>query len=147
MKTPEPSNLLPVSDIGAIGVGAWPFFADDEIEAAVQVLRSGKVNYWTGEEGRLFEKEFAAFVECEHAVAMVNGTAALECALKALGSGFCLAQFLKIRRSHIWSSALGGFAVPRPRNWCSADICFQPFPMRSMQERKFNHSVGMIDRK
>jgi len=65
----------------------WPFFADDEIEAAVQVLRSGKVNYWTGDEGRLFEKEFAAFVGCDHAVAMVNGTAALECALKALGIG------------------------------------------------------------
>ena len=65
----------------------WPFFADDEIEAAVQVLRSGKVNYWTGDEGRLFEKEFAAFVGCDHAVAMVNGTAALECALKALGVG------------------------------------------------------------
>jgi hypothetical protein len=66
---------------------AWPFFADDEIEAAVQVLRSGKVNYWTGDEGRLFEKEFAEFVGCDHAVAMVNGTAALECALKALGIG------------------------------------------------------------
>ena len=62
MKTPAISNLLPVPDICAIRVGAWPFFADDEIEAAVQVLRSGKVNYWTGEEGRLFEKEFAAFV-------------------------------------------------------------------------------------
>jgi dTDP-4-amino-4,6-dideoxygalactose transaminase len=65
----------------------WPFFADDEIEAAVQVLRSGKVNYWTGDEGRFFEKEFAAFVGCNHAVAMVNGTAALECALKALSIG------------------------------------------------------------
>jgi hypothetical protein len=65
----------------------WPFFADDEIEAAAQVLRSGRVNYWTGDEGRLFEREFAAFVGCDHAVAMVNGTAALECALKALSIG------------------------------------------------------------
>jgi dTDP-4-amino-4,6-dideoxygalactose transaminase len=68
-------------------LGAWPLFADDEIEAVVQVLRSGKVNYWTGHEGRLFEREFAAFVGCDHAVAVVNGTAALECALKALGIG------------------------------------------------------------
>ncbi len=65
----------------------WPFFADDEIEAAVEVLRSGKVNYWTGQEGRLFEKEFAAFCGCKYAIALANGTVALECALKALGVG------------------------------------------------------------
>lgn len=68
-------------------VGEWPFFADDEIEAAVRVLRSGKVNYWTGEEGRHFEREFAAFVGCNYAVALANGTIALECALRALGIG------------------------------------------------------------
>ena len=66
---------------------AWPFFADDEIDAAVQVLRSGNVNYWTGREGKLFESEFAAFAGCKYAVALANGTVALECALKALGVG------------------------------------------------------------
>jgi hypothetical protein len=71
----------------ALAAGAWPFFADDEIEAVVQVLRSGKVNYWTGREGKLFESEFAAFTDCEYAVALANGTVALECALKALGVG------------------------------------------------------------
>lgn len=67
--------------------GAWPYFADDEIEAAVRVLRSGKVNYWTGQEGRQFETEFAASTGCKYAVALANGTAALECALKALAVG------------------------------------------------------------
>ena len=66
---------------------AWPFFADDEVAAALRVLGSGKVNYWTGEEGRLFEKEFAEFAGCSHAVALANGTVALECALRALGVG------------------------------------------------------------
>lgn len=65
----------------------WPHFAPDEVEAAAEVLRSGKVNYWTGEEGRLFEKEFAEFAGCEHAIALANGTVALETALKALGVG------------------------------------------------------------
>lgn len=65
----------------------WPYFAADEIEAAERVLRSGKVNYWTGEEGRLFEAEFAAFSGCRYAVAMANGTVALEAALYALGIG------------------------------------------------------------
>lgn len=65
----------------------WPHFAADEVEAAAAVLRSGKVNYWTGEEGRHFEREFAAFVTCKHAVALANGSVALEAALAALGIG------------------------------------------------------------
>jgi dTDP-4-amino-4,6-dideoxygalactose transaminase len=66
---------------------SWPYFAPDEIEAATRVLQSGKVNYWTGEEGHQFEKEFAAFAGCKHAIALANGTVALETALKALGLG------------------------------------------------------------
>jgi dTDP-4-amino-4,6-dideoxygalactose transaminase len=65
----------------------WPYFAPDEIEAAAAVLQSGNVNYWTGEEGRLFEKEFATFAGCKHAIAVANGTVALEGALRALGIG------------------------------------------------------------
>lgn len=51
------------------------------------VLRSGQVNYWTGEQGRFFEEEFAAFVGCKYGVAVANGTVALELALHALGIG------------------------------------------------------------
>lgn len=65
----------------------WPVFAADEIEAVERVVRSGKVNYWTGTEGREFEKEFAAFIGTKHAVALANGTVALELALYALGIG------------------------------------------------------------
>ncbi|MGB7438860.1 MAG: DegT/DnrJ/EryC1/StrS family aminotransferase [Candidatus Acidiferrum sp.] len=65
----------------------WPFFDADEIEAASAVLRSGRINYKTGEEGQLFEKEFAAFAGCRHGVAVANGTVALELALYALGIG------------------------------------------------------------
>lgn len=65
----------------------WPSFERDDIEAAVSVLRSGKINYWTGEEGRLFEKEFAAFTGCKYGVAVANGTVALELALYSLGIG------------------------------------------------------------
>jgi len=79
------SELLLATSKSALG--AWPFFEKDEIEAVMRVLQSGKVNYWTGDEGRLFEKEFAAFVGCKHAIALANGSVALECALKALGIG------------------------------------------------------------
>lgn len=65
----------------------WPYYAKDEADAAAAVLRSGRVNYWTGDEGRKFEKEYAARIGCKHAIALTNGTAALELALYALGIG------------------------------------------------------------
>ena len=65
----------------------WPVFEADEIAAATAVLTSGRVNYWTGEEGRAFEREFAEVVGTKHAVALSNGTVALELALHALGVG------------------------------------------------------------
>ena len=65
----------------------WPFFEQDEIVAAIAPLQSGKVNYWTGTEGREFEKEFASFTGCKHAIALANGTVALELALYGLGIG------------------------------------------------------------
>lgn len=65
----------------------WPYFGAEEITAAVRVLESGRVNYWTGNHGRSFELEFAEFVGCRHAVAVANGTLALELALRALGVG------------------------------------------------------------
>jgi dTDP-4-amino-4,6-dideoxygalactose transaminase len=66
---------------------SWPSFDDDEIAAAEAVLRSGKVNYWTGDQCGLFEKEFAASVGSRNAVAVMNGTAALEAVLIALNIG------------------------------------------------------------
>jgi dTDP-4-amino-4,6-dideoxygalactose transaminase len=66
---------------------SWPHFEPDEVEAAADVLRSGKVNYWTGQEGRLFEAEFAQATGTKHAVCVANGTLALELALHALGIG------------------------------------------------------------
>ncbi len=65
----------------------WPHFDPDEIATAARVLQSGKVNYWTGEEGRRFEDEFAAQAGCKYGIAVANGTVALELALHALGIG------------------------------------------------------------
>lgn len=63
----------------------WPHFSSEELDAAMRVLRSGKVNYWTGTEGMQFEKEFAEYTGCRYAVAVSNGTVALELSLKAMG--------------------------------------------------------------
>lgn len=65
----------------------WPSFTEEEASAVHQVLLSNKVNYWTGQECREFEKEFAAWAGTQYAIALSNGTLALDVALKALGVG------------------------------------------------------------
>ena len=65
----------------------WPSFTEEEANAVRNVILSNKVNYWTGQECREFEKEFAAWAGTEHAIALANGTVALDVALQALGIG------------------------------------------------------------
>ena len=65
----------------------WPSFTTEEASAIEKVLLSNKVNYWTGEECRLFESEFAAWCDTKYAIALANGTLALELALRALDIG------------------------------------------------------------
>jgi dTDP-4-amino-4,6-dideoxygalactose transaminase len=66
---------------------AWPSFSEEEADKAREILLSNRVNYWTGSEGREFEKEFAVFAGAEYAVALANGTVALDLSLKAFGIG------------------------------------------------------------
>src|ERR1019366_1000327 len=80
-------RLIPTRPQSKLPFAPWPYFEADEIEAAAAVLRSGKVNYWTGQEGRLFESEFARSVGTKYAICVANGTVALELALQALGIG------------------------------------------------------------
>lgn len=63
----------------------WPSFTEEEALAVADVVRSNKVNYWTGQTGRTFEREFAEWAGTPYAVALANGTLALDVALKALG--------------------------------------------------------------
>lgn len=65
----------------------WPSFTQEEAGAISKVLLSNKVNYWTGNECRLFEQEFAQWIGTDYAVAVANGTVALDLALHALDIG------------------------------------------------------------
>lgn len=65
----------------------WPSFSQEEADAVSQVILSNKVNYWTGNECREFEKEFAKWADSDYAIALANGTLALDVALKALCIG------------------------------------------------------------
>ena len=63
---------------------AWPYFEEDEIQAVVNVLKSGKINQWTGGEVISFEKEFADYIGAKYAIALANGSVALDLALISL---------------------------------------------------------------
>jgi dTDP-4-amino-4,6-dideoxygalactose transaminase len=90
MSTAVRSSILAIEGgppVRRAPLAPWPHFTPEEIEAAAAVLRSGKINYWTGDECRLFEREYAAHTGMKHAIALMNGTVALELALVALGIG------------------------------------------------------------
>jgi dTDP-4-amino-4,6-dideoxygalactose transaminase len=96
---PEPIHSRSVDgstqEDGAVGTGSrgrvefapWPSYTEEEIDLVARVLRSGRVNYWTGDEGRAFEAEYASALGRRHAIAVANGTVALELALHAFGVG------------------------------------------------------------
>lgn len=65
----------------------WPCFSEEEVEIVSNVLRSNRVNYWTGDQCRKFEQEFANFAHSKYAISLTNGTNALELALIGLGIG------------------------------------------------------------
>ena len=81
----QQDGWLPPEDISR--KTAWPYFEDDEVLAATAVLRSGKINQWTGKEVEHFQNEFAAFCGVRHAIALANGSVALDLALYALNIG------------------------------------------------------------
>lgn len=68
-------------------ISPWPSFSEEEVAAVSAVVASNRVNYWTGDEGRRFEREFAAWSNSAKAIALANGTLALDLALKALDIG------------------------------------------------------------
>lgn len=97
----------------------WPHFPEDEVAAVAAVLRSGKVNYWTGEQCRAFEREYAAHTGRAHAVALANGTLALELALHAFGIGPG-DEVITASRTYVASASC---AVMRGATPVVADVC------------------------
>lgn len=91
----------------------WPHYADDEIAAVGELLRTGRVNYWTGPDVACFEQEFAQYCGAPHAIALANGTLALQGAL--LGLGLCPGdEVIVTPRTFIASAAVIGLAGAVP---------------------------------
>lgn len=81
------TNFVGISKVLNTPFSPWPSFTEAEANAVRDVVLSNRVNYWTGTEGHEFEKEFAAWAECKHSIALTNGTVALDLAFLALGIG------------------------------------------------------------
>lgn len=120
----------------------WPSYSEEEAQKAYEVVASGKVNYWTGQEGRLFEKEFAEWCNCKRAIALANGTVALDLALKVLG----IAQgdeVIVTPRSFIASvsSVVNAGAIP-----VFADVCLNSgnITVDSIREKLTNKTKAII---
>jgi dTDP-4-amino-4,6-dideoxygalactose transaminase len=92
---------------------SWPRFDAEERAVVDRVLASGRVNYWTGEEGRAFEHEYASYLGRRHAIALTNGTVALELALRVwkIGPG---AEVIVTPRSFVASASVVALAGARP---------------------------------
>jgi dTDP-4-amino-4,6-dideoxygalactose transaminase len=97
---------------------AWPSFSPEEVDAVAAVLRSGKVNYWTGEIGREFERDYAAHTGRRHAIAVANGSVALELGLMTFGIGHG-DEVITSSRTYIASA---GCAVMRGAIPVTADV-------------------------
>ncbi|MFN4228071.1 MAG: DegT/DnrJ/EryC1/StrS family aminotransferase [Candidatus Ratteibacteria bacterium] len=65
----------------------WPSFSEKTIQMVSEPLKTGKVNYWTGEIGVKFEKEWAKYNGAKYCITTTNGTSALHTAVSALGIG------------------------------------------------------------
>ncbi len=75
------------ADLGLCPDEAWPFYAEDEIEAVAAVLRSGRVNQWTGDTVARFQQACTDRFGGGHGIALANGSVALELPLLAFGIG------------------------------------------------------------
>ena len=98
---------------GRLAWAPWPHYEPDEVEAVRCVLESGRVNYWTGDEARKFEDEYARQLGRRHTIALANGSVALELALVALGVGPG-DEVITSPRTFIASAAVAALRGARP---------------------------------
>ena len=66
----------------------WPYYDDAQCEIAAEILRSGRVNQWTGNNTKSFEESFSCYIGVDYSSALSNGSVALSCAYSSLGIGF-----------------------------------------------------------
>jgi len=112
-------------------VPGWPWFSEETIKAAIQPLKTGKVNYWTGNIGMEFEKKFAKWCGTKYAISTCNGTSALHTALGALNIGPG-DEVITVPYTFIASSfcIVQAGAIPVFVDVCREDHCIDPVDVK-----------------
>jgi len=147
----------------------WPSYTREEADAVERVLLSNKVNYWTGQECREFEHEFARFAEADYAIAVSNGTTALDLTLKGLGIGqgdevivtsrtflasaSCIVNagatpvFADIDRDsqNITADTVAGLITPRTRAIIAVHLAGWPCEMDDLMRLARHHGLKVIE--
>ncbi|MDD3517290.1 MAG: DegT/DnrJ/EryC1/StrS aminotransferase family protein [Chromatiales bacterium] len=148
---------------------SWPQFDAAQRAVVDRVLESGRVNYWTGGEGRALEREFAAYCGVPHAVALMNGTVALEAALAALGVGagdevivpartFIASASAVVARGAVpvicdvdadsqtlTADTVAPLVGPRTRCIIAVHLAGWPCPMDELMQLSNAHGLGVIE--
>lgn len=62
----------------------WPIVSKQEKILINRVLNSNKLNYWTGHNCKLFEKEYSNFFNKKYGISVCNASVGLDISLKAL---------------------------------------------------------------
>jgi len=121
---------------------SWPSFTQEEADAVQNVLLSNKVNYWTGDECRKFEKEFSAWSGSKYSVALGNGTFALDAAFKALDIGYG-DEVIVTPRSYIASisSIVNSGAIPV---FADVDLASQNITAESISSVATNKTKAIV---
>jgi len=102
-----------------LGISTWPEFDSEQINAVTNVLQSGKVNSWAGEETKLFQKEFASWCGTSYAIALSNGSVALSLAYEAIGLGSG-DEVITTPRTYVATSSCAALLGAKP---IFADVC------------------------
>jgi len=120
----------------------WPSFSEEEARVIYDILLSNKVNYWTGSEGRNFENEFANWCDVKYAIALANGTVALDIAFKVLeiSSGD---EVIVTSRTYIAtvSSIVNAGAIPI---FADVDLDSQNISPLSIREKITNNTKAIV---
>ena len=87
MQTDTIADAAAMQDLAVTAAEHWPTYAEDEVQAVADVLRSGKVNQWTGTKVFAFQEAYDTYLGRGRSIALANGSVALEIALRAWGIG------------------------------------------------------------
>lgn len=150
-------------------VAPWPFFDEAQLSVASQVLSSGKINYWTGNEGRLFENEFATATQTHYAIALANGTLALEAAWHVLDlkpgdevivtprsfmasaasvvycGGTPVFADVDLNSGNVTADTVAACISPRTRAILAVHLGGWPCPMAELRELADSHDLALIE--